>query len=194
MTIAAKFLLLLSLAFIFLAPANSGPSFAQQNASAASGSATAELAFWNQIKDSGDASKFKEYLSKYPNGMFSDIALAKSGSTGAKAANAPSVKSPAQSQTVRHFSVKKNPVRTVVVHVKNSTHLRAHKIVLRVRHHTVQKVAHMRVRHMVKAKLHRIVKRLPTSSPDQAATGNHGSSGGGGGGGGSSGGGGGWGH
>lgn len=194
MKIAAKFLLLLSLAFIFLAPANSGPSLAQQNASAASGSATAELAFWNQIKDSGDASKFKEYLSKYPNGMFSDIALAKSGSTGAKAANAPSAKSPAENKTVKHTAIKKNPARTVVVRVKKSTHLRAHKTVLRLRHHTVQKVAHMRVRHLAKPKLRRIVKRYPTSSPDLAATGNHGSSGGGGGGGGSSGGGGGWGH
>ena len=72
---------------IFVGLINFGPlaSIAVQQAAAAQTSATAELALWNSIKDSGNAADFRNYLSQYPNGMFADIATAKIqglGSTG----------------------------------------------------------------------------------------------------------------
>jgi hypothetical protein len=45
-------------------------------------SVTAELAFWNSIKDSKDAKDFKTYLENFPNGMFFDPALQKFEQTG----------------------------------------------------------------------------------------------------------------
>ena len=51
--------------------------FPAHPAAAAQTSATAELALWNSIKDSGNAADFRNYLSQYPNGMFADIATAK---------------------------------------------------------------------------------------------------------------------
>lgn len=40
-------------------------------------SVAAELAFWNSIKDSNNASDFKTYLENFPNGMFFDPAMQK---------------------------------------------------------------------------------------------------------------------
>lgn len=45
-------------------------------------SVTAELAFWNSIKDSKNSTDFKTYLENFPNGMFFDPAMQKFLQTG----------------------------------------------------------------------------------------------------------------
>jgi hypothetical protein len=45
-------------------------------------SVSAELAFWNSIKDSTNPMDFKTYLENFPNGMFADPALQKFEQTG----------------------------------------------------------------------------------------------------------------
>lgn len=171
MTRTAPILLTLCGLCLF-APLTVAPGQAQQTV-AASTSASAEIAYWNQVKDAGDAGKIKTYLTKFPNGMFYDVALAKYKALGGKMSDL-------KMATPRH---------TVIARTTHHKMAKAH-------HHRMGS-KHKTHKH-VKAKTHKLKHRV---KPKIASTNNplgslgHGSAsnGGGGGGGGSSSGGGGWG-
>lgn len=137
---------------IFVGLINFGPlaSIAVQQAAAAQTSATAELALWNSIKDSGNAADFRGYLDQYPNGMFADIASAKIQALGnTSGANESKVKS----------QDKKTKVK-VKRHWKKRTHLATGKA-----GHWVTHVGHKSksLRHL-RHKLHKI-RHVGTASP-----------------------------
>ena len=62
---------------LLLATGASHVALAQDSAAAAitDKSAAGELAYWNQIKDSANASDFRTYLEAFPDGMFAEPAL-----------------------------------------------------------------------------------------------------------------------
>jgi hypothetical protein len=63
---------------------------AAQAATVTDRSAVGELAFWNSVKDTGNASDIKIYIDEFPNGMFIDPAVQRYGElTGQKLASLP---------------------------------------------------------------------------------------------------------
>ena len=147
-------------------------------------SPTGELAYWNSIKDSTDASNFKAYLENFPNGMFYDLALAKFTSLGG---NATDLKPVAKGSS----SASGNSSKPKAVMAKQKTVIVQKKVVLpkvwkKPRMHVAKRLVHKHVIHHKRLK----PRKVDASSSDQFGSGRGGGSGGGGGGGG----GGGWGH
>ena len=176
-----KILVLVFTLFILISPVDIAPSYAQQNAT----SATAELALWNQIKDSADVSQIKTYLNKFPNGMFYDVAIAKYKNLGGNPAELIVAKASAPTKQIAKVTVKKQVHKTVLAQVHRPTRARVHRTKLKVRHvayHKAHVVAH-------KLKRHLVVKKVKFTPNDPQSRGGSGSGSGGGGGGGNGGGG-----
>lgn len=179
----AKILVLAFTLFIVISPVNIASSYAQQNAT----SATAELALWNQIKDSGDVSQIKTYLNTFPNGMFYDVAIAKYKNLGGNPAELIVAKASAPVKQIAKATVKKQVNKTVLMRVHRPTRARVHRTkfkVIHVAYHKAHVVTHKLKRHLIIKK----VKFTPTDPQSRGGSGS-GSGGGGGGGGGNGGGG-----
>ena len=164
----------LAMAATFLAVAVApSPAGAQQAAAPTitDKSPTGELAYWNSVKDTTDASNFKAYLENFPNGMFYDVALAKFTSLGGNAADLKPV-------------AKGNSSKANAAMVKQKTVVLP-KVLKKPRIHVAKRRVHKHVIHHKRLKL----RKFAAPSSDQFGSGRSGGSGGGGGGGG-----GGWGH
>ena len=166
----AKILLLAFTLFILISPVSTAPSHAQQNDT----SATAELALWNKIKDSGDVSQIKSYLSKFPNGMFYDLAIAKYKNLGGNPVEFAVAKTTAPAKQIAKATVKKQLPKAVLKRVHKPTRYRVQHIRTKVKHVPFHK-AHV-VTH--KLKRLRIVKKAKVA-PSFPLGGGGGGSGGG---------------
>ena len=173
----AKILLLAFTLFILISPVNTAPSHAQQNDT----SATAELDLWNQIKDSADVSQIKNYLSKFPNGMFYDLAIAKYKNLGGNPEELKVAKTSAPIKQIAKATVKEHLNKTALTRVYRHTRSRVHHARTKFSHvpfHKAHVVTHKRKRHLILKK----ARVAPNDLPSRSGSGSGGGGSGGGGG------------